>query len=153
MEPTIQKAPGLTGIFVPRAILEDQRLSLLEKVLFGLLDGFARGERGCFASNGYLARCLGRSNRCVRLALANLEAAGLVRRIGSENRRTIATVSALAIASNQGEGGRKKIAGGGGRKLPTDIKERLKDPPNPPKGGRRKFLKIKLTAADYGNGF
>lgn len=155
--------PQLTGIFLPRAVLEDGRLSLLEKVLFGLLDGYARGEKGCFASNGYLARVLGRTPRAIRDAISALEAAGLVRRrnlVDFKNpdskygftRRTIETVSAQAIRRAIAEGGRKKTSGGGGRKLPPYIKEIDKDPPSPPKGGR-KARRIKLTAKDYQNGF
>lgn len=159
--------PQLTGIFIPRAILEDARLSVLDKVLFGLLDGYARGERGCFASNSYLARVLVKSPRTIRDALMGLEKLGLVRRrfaawhrtfpdgstVPSELRqRTIATVSSLAIETAQG--GRRKIAGGGGEKSPPYSKERLNtNPPNPPKGGRGRVRKVKLTAKDYESGF
>lgn len=160
---TTEARPQLTGIFLPRAVLEDGRLSLLEKVLFGLLDGYARGEKGCFASNGYLARVLGRTPRAIRDAISALEVAGLVRRrsisspsSGERNygfdRRIIETVSAQAIRRAIDEGGRKKTSGGGGRKLPPYIKERDKHPPNPPKGGR-KGRRVKLTSKDYENGF
>lgn len=155
--------PQLNGIFVPRAILEDGRLTLLEKLLFGLLDGYAKGERGCFASNGYFSRIFGRTPRAIRDAIATLEAAGLVRRrnlVDFKNpdskygfsRRTIETVSSAAIRQAQEWGGRKKIAGGGGRKLPPYNKGIGDNPPNPPKGGRR-VRKIKLTGKDYGRGF
>lgn len=172
-EPTIQTAakdpalrPQLSGIFVPRAILEDPRLTLLEKLLFGLLDGYAKGELGCFASNGYFSRVFGRTPRAIRGAILNLEAAGLVRRRsaysftnpdkkGGLSRREIETVSTYAIRQVQDAARRKKISGGGGRKFPPYNKEILDNPPNPPIGGKRpsRLKKIKLTSKDYGRGF
>lgn len=71
---------NFSGIFVPRFILEDKRLGHLERLLFGLIDGLAKSERGFFASNGFCSRLLGITPRRVQMSLKTLEQAGIIRR-------------------------------------------------------------------------
>jgi hypothetical protein len=69
-------------------------LSPNAKLLFGLIAGLARAGDGCFASNAYLAKRLGLSNRSVSPLIAELKAAGLISEVsdraeGAIPRRTL----------------------------------------------------------------
>ena len=111
--------PTFTGLWIPRAVLELDGLSIQAKVAFGVLDALD-GEDGCFASNGYLSRHLGIKERQIRNVLKELEDAKLIVREEKDGKRVISTVvvKSLATAINC-LGGRQKIATGGGNKLPT----------------------------------
>jgi hypothetical protein len=50
--PTIR---DFKGIWIPRKIWLDKRLTSLEKLLYAEIDSFCKGNKGCFASNKYFA--------------------------------------------------------------------------------------------------
>lgn len=148
-----------TGVFIPRLVLEDARLSPAARILFGALDGLARTERGCWASSQYLCGICGMKPRQLRNLLADLERLGYISRtLTGRNTRTIYTVTTRAL---EGVGGRQKIAGGVGKKLPPYSKEDKLNTPQPPCEGGEKVLKhrgkrrraMRLTKEDFARGF
>lgn len=84
------------GVFVPREVLLNERLTSTEKMLFGIIQSLDN-ERGCYASNGYLGKMLGVGQETIRQGIQNLEEQGLVSRISSESGRTVRTVSTLSF--------------------------------------------------------
>lgn len=145
-----------TGIFIPRAVLEDGRLTAPARILFGCLDGLGRSEKGCYASSSYLARILGVKPRQVRNLIKTLEALGYVsRQVTKRNQRTIFTVTAKALQTvKAGGGGRQQIAEGVGNRLPHILIKDKDNPPTPLKGGGRRSRNRKaLKGEDYANGF
>jgi hypothetical protein len=119
--------PKFTGVWIPASVFQTPTISLTAKVVYGVVDALDN-EEGCFASNAYLSRHLGLSVRQLQTILSELEDAKLILRVACEGRRVIRTVEKTAIVKALGEaknclGGRKKIATGGGKKLPTYNKE------------------------------
>jgi hypothetical protein len=54
-----EKPPfGFLGIGVPVEALCNEELTNLERLLFGLIRNLSATEKGCWASNRYLGRCL-----------------------------------------------------------------------------------------------
>ena len=46
------------GVWVPDEVLQDSQLTPIEKLIFSMIIGLAQGEKGCYATNQYLAeRC------------------------------------------------------------------------------------------------
>lgn len=43
------------GVWIPKAVWLDERLTALDKVIFTEIDSLDQGERGCYASNQYIA--------------------------------------------------------------------------------------------------
>ena len=117
-----------TGIWIPAAVFKANQLTTSAKLLYGVVAGLD-GDDGCYASNGYLQRLLGVSERGVQVLLMELEQFGLIVRAQEDGRRVIRTVEAIAIATANGEfpmnmGGEencgegvKKTAGAPRRKL------------------------------------
>ena len=87
-----------TGIWIPREIWEDDRLSIHDKVAFAVISGLARGEAGCFATNKALAEFCKTSERQICRTVGNLIKFGYIRieNAGSPVRR-------LYLASRQEE--------------------------------------------------
>jgi hypothetical protein len=88
-----------TGIWIPREVWEDDRLSVYDKVAFAVISGLARGEGGCFATNKALAEICKMSERQICKSIAALSESGYirvenagtpVRRIHTEERTTCA---------------------------------------------------------------
>jgi hypothetical protein len=88
-----------TGIWIPREVWEDERLSVYDKVAFAVISGLARGEGGCFATNKALAEFCKMSERQICKSIAVLSESGYirvenagtpVRRIHAEERTTCA---------------------------------------------------------------
>lgn len=154
MNATEPKADLFSGIFVPRQVLEDTRLTPSHRILYGLLDGLAKTEAGCYASNNYLAKVVGVKNRQVRNLIKQLEAWGYVSRVIPSHtlgwsERHIETVSATALRSTKGGG---NTLPGGWQQIATNIKVNSNTkPPNPLKRGSGRNRK--LGKADYSNGF
>lgn len=153
-------SPEFSGIFVPRIVLEDDRLSATDRILFGLVDGLAKSERGFFASNAYIAKTLRLTGRAVQQSLSRLEEAGYIfRSLGHLGGRTISTVSSRALRVAYRSGGRNKLRGGvknisrGGEKyfahIEKDIEKNKPSPLTPPpsRGSARK------KGIDYSGGF
>jgi hypothetical protein len=109
--------PKFTGIWIPSAVFNNNNLTTSAKLLYGVVAGLD-GDDGCYASNAYLQRLLGVSERGVQVLLSELDNAGIIQRAEVDGRRIIRTVESIALggAENCG-GGMKKSAGEGCRKL------------------------------------
>ncbi len=68
-----------TGIWIPREIWEDDRLSIYDKVAFAVISSLARGETGCFATNKALAEFCKVSERQICRTVGNLIKFGYLR--------------------------------------------------------------------------
>ena len=66
-----QHKRGFTGLWIPRHIVEDVRLTALEKMLFAEIDALDN-EDGCYASNRYLSCVLGCSEDTVSRYVSHL---------------------------------------------------------------------------------
>lgn len=152
-------SPEFSGIFVPRIVLEDERLSATDRILFGLIDGLAKSERGFFASNAYVARTLRLTGRAVQQSLKRLESVGYIsRRVGLNGRRTVTTVSSRALRNasflgrNKLRGGAKNISRGGEKYFAHIYKgiEKTKPSPLTPPPNR---VSARKKGIDYSGGF
>lgn len=162
-QPRLPKLPDLfNGVFVPRIVLEDARLTAPARILFGCLDGLSKTEQGCFASTPYLSQIVGVKPRHIRNLLRQLESLGYITRATNlAGWRVISTVSANALetasqgAAPQCRGAALECRGGRHHSATYRIEDKLKQPPTPFKGGRRSFRmkKAKLEKGDYSRGF
>lgn len=66
------------GIWIPKEIWLDDRLSALEKVIFVEIDSLDKSERGCWASNEYFAGFCQCSVRTVSAAIKKLTDLGYI---------------------------------------------------------------------------
>lgn len=119
--------PKFTGVWIPAGVFQHLTISITAKVVYGVVEALDNDD-GCFASNAYLSRHLGLGERQIRNILGELDDANLITRVDIDGRRVIRTVEKTAIVKALGEannylGGRKEIATGGGKKLPTYNKE------------------------------
>lgn len=110
-----------------------ENLSPNAKFVYGIIDSLDN-EDGCYASNGYLAKSLGVSDRQVRNLLGELEDAKLIIRVsfmknGTEHRiiRSVEKVALLGALGNKLPTPRKNTSTPLGNKLPTDNKEDNKE--------------------------
>ena len=62
------------------SVLRDRRLSPSDKLIYSMVLSFNGGNRSCYATDEYLARRFGISDRSVRRSISRLEALGLIRR-------------------------------------------------------------------------
>jgi len=60
-----------TGLWIPRVVLEDASLSKTAKLVFAMVDALDNQD-GCWASNEYIAKCLGIHPRYVRVTITEL---------------------------------------------------------------------------------
>lgn len=122
-----------SGIWIPADVVANNRLSARAKIAYGLISSLDN-EDGCYASNSYIGDILEVEGRQVRYIIEELIEAGLVMRVMDESGRTLKTIEKAAIElaldeskkddhGNKLPGGRQKIAGGGGKKLPPNSKE------------------------------
>lgn len=126
--------PKFTGIWLPKEILEHESLSVTAKMAYGIIDGLD-GEDGCYASNGYLGRILGVSERQVKNIVGDLLDAGVITRVLESNAqgsvRYLRTVARVALLKAQEEknctGGVKPVSPEGGNKVPPYSKEDKKE--------------------------
>ncbi|CAK0756175.1 putative prophage PSSB64-02, replication protein [Gammaproteobacteria bacterium] len=138
--------PKFTGVWIPREVFQLASLSASAKFVYGIVDSLDN-EDGCYASNGYLARSLGLAERQIRNLLKELDDLKLIVRTEQDGKRIIRTVEKVALADalvskggNKLPRGRQKIATGGGKKLPTYIKDynkEDKDTPQTPTGAMK----------------
>lgn len=100
------------GIWIPAEIWLHPRLSMTEKVTLAEVDSLDNGG-GCYASNEYLSRFLGVSERTLRSALATLRAEGYITTEMEKGRiRLIHTTEAWKnlpgrAANSAGQGGNR----------------------------------------------
>lgn len=71
-----------TGVWIPADVMECEKLSSMEKILYGEIAGF----RQCYASNAWLASRIGRSERTTIRLITHLIELGFVRRCGFNGR-------------------------------------------------------------------
>ena len=79
-----------TGWFIPREIVElfeNGTLSAKEVLLLAKIDGLSHTEKGCFASNEYLGKCVRLGIRSVRRCLENLKELGLIFQVSFDGRK------------------------------------------------------------------
>lgn len=75
-----------TGVWIPAEVMESDILSPIEKILYGEIAGF----RECYASNAWLAKKIGRTERTVKRIISHLIECGFVENLGFNGRfRTI----------------------------------------------------------------
>jgi len=147
--------PKFTGIWIPAAVFNANQVTTSAKLLYGVVAGLD-GDDGCYASNAYLQRLLGVSERGVQVLLMELEQFGLIVRAQENGRRIIRTVEAIALENANGKypmhmggeencgGGMKKTAGEGCRKLHPYSKEDNKEDKDT-KGRKAKTPDFMLT--------
>lgn len=70
-------------IAIPYKILGDSRLSQTEKMLYGFINGFAKGK--CHAANGFISQTLSVSVSTVEKAIAKLDRLKLIHRSNRYN--------------------------------------------------------------------
>lgn len=79
-----------TGVWIPAEVMESDILSPIEKILYGEIAGF----RECYASNAWLAKRIGRSEKTASRLINNLIKLGFVENSGFNGRfRTIRVAS------------------------------------------------------------
>lgn len=71
-----------TGVWIPADVMEKDELPAMAKILYGEIAGF----RQCYASNAWLAKRIGRSERTVKRLIAQLISLGFVRNCGFNGR-------------------------------------------------------------------
>lgn len=69
---------GFKGVWIPKEIWLDMRLSAVDKVIFAIIDGLDKNGQGCFASNQYIADFCQCSERKVTDSISKLTKFGLV---------------------------------------------------------------------------
>jgi len=69
---------GLPDIGIPAEVLFHPKLSSTEKILYGLIRNLAHGERGCFASNNWLAGLLGLNPQTISNSIGDLRKSGFI---------------------------------------------------------------------------
>lgn len=113
---------GFKGVWIPSAVWLDKRLNALEKIILVEIDSLDNGEKGCFASNQYLADFCQCSERKIRDAIAKLKEYGYLYVSGFDGRvRTLRT----RMAELSTEGGKNCQADG--QEMPHINKENNKD--------------------------
>ena len=122
-----------SGIWIPADVAAHKNLSPRSKIAYGLIASLDN-EDGCYASNSYMGEILNLEGRQVRYVIDELVQAGLVLRVLGDSGRILKTIEKAAVElaldesnkddhGNKLPGGRQKIAGGGGKKLPPNSKE------------------------------
>ena len=66
------------GIWIPKEIWADKKLSIIEKVLLAEINSLDN-EKGCFASNGYFADLFSRSETMICIYISKLKKLGYIR--------------------------------------------------------------------------
>lgn len=89
-----------SGVFIPVDVYLDERLTAVEKIVFAEIDSLDDEERGCFASNEYLADFCKCSIRKVSESVAKLIDCGYIYQ-ESFNGRTRVLRSRLAESARQ----------------------------------------------------
>lgn len=75
------------GVWIPRDVWLDGRLSALDKVILIEIDSLDNGERGCYASNAYLAEFCQCSERKVSATISKLIEFGYISVAGFDGRQ------------------------------------------------------------------
>ena len=89
------------GVWIPKNIYLDERLSWTEKILLVEIDSLDQ-SKGCFASNSYLSNFLGVSEWTVSNSISKLKELGYVKTQMLEGRKRI--IKSLVKNTRQGLG-------------------------------------------------
>lgn len=77
------------GVWIPKEVYLDERLTALEKIIFVEIDSLDDGENGCFASNEYLADFCQCTKVKVSTAISKLIKLKYLEKAGFDGRRRI----------------------------------------------------------------
>lgn len=77
------------GIWIPKEVWLDERLSALEKMILAEIDSLDDGETGCFAGNFYLAEFCQCSEAKITKAIAKLKSLGYIEVVGFDGRKRV----------------------------------------------------------------
>ena len=77
------------GVWIPKEVYLDTRLTALDKIILVEIDSLDNGEDGCFASNEYLAEFCQCTNVKVSTSISKLIEIGYLEKIGFDGRRRI----------------------------------------------------------------
>ena len=80
---------GLPDIGIPFEILFHPKLTNTEKILYGFIRNLAQSEKGCYASNGWLAGLMGVGTQTISNAIANLKEWEIIIIEDQDNKRLI----------------------------------------------------------------
>ena len=75
------------GMWIPREIWLDKRLSLVDKALLAEIDSFSTTEEGCFASNKYFAEFFGVCESTITKSIKKLKDYKLIRVVSFDGRK------------------------------------------------------------------
>lgn len=75
------------GVWIPKHIWLDKNLSVVERCLLAEIDSLSSTEKGCIASNGYLAELFGVSVPTITRGIGVLESLGYVVRLSQNGKR------------------------------------------------------------------
>jgi hypothetical protein len=79
---------GFKGVWICAAIFLDERLTPAEKILLAEIDSLTTDDRGCYASNAHLAKCLGVTASRANHIVARLTREGYIVRVCCDGRLT-----------------------------------------------------------------
>lgn len=88
------------GVWIPSEVYLDERLNALEKIILAEIDSLDVGEKGCFATNQYIASFCQCSERKVTEAISKLIRFGYIRQENFNGRSRILR-SCLANSARQ----------------------------------------------------
>ena len=89
-----------TGVWIPRAVMECQNLSAVEKIMYGEIASF----ESCYASNAWFAKQVGVSERRITGHLSKLLKLGFIKRVGFNGRtRFLKAVRDFDVSSTKQE--------------------------------------------------
>jgi len=80
---------GLPDIGIPAEVLFHPKLSSTEKILYGLIRNLAHGEKGCYASNTWIAGLLGLNPQTISNSIGNLQTWELIIITRSKQHNTV----------------------------------------------------------------
>lgn len=89
------------GVWIPKAVWLDERLNALDKIILTEIDSLDQGERGCFASNKYIAEFCQCSETKVSTAISKLIKFGYLTVLSFDGRQRILK-SSLSNFERQG---------------------------------------------------
>ena len=91
---------NITGLFIPRVILQDPILSMGEKLVLSEVH-YLDNENGCWASNAHIGRLVGLSARQVSTYISRLRVKGHIRWEVSESNRTGRSLRSNVVVPEQ----------------------------------------------------
>jgi len=95
---------GMTGIFVPNAILLDRELTSSEKLVLSEIHYLSKGEMGCIATNAHFASLTGFTTTHISTMVSKL------RNLGRVSSEPAYTVSGRKLTSNVRLEGSERIS-------------------------------------------